>query len=359
MPSWEESGPRYSRAAAAPPPDTPMAPSESCCSSCTDVLALYLRPRHDAAPEPSSQFARPRECPERAYQAPAVTPPTGVAMSTYDESGSPSAAATPSSMRQQERNRLLPKQLESSSARELRHGAPGASGDLTSGGDVLKSPRCADADRRGSGARAAPNTPGTNLGGGGDGGSGSGCEDGGVELHLGGARTRGARGAGHRRAASGQMLAGGKLGWRGNGGGGSGGGGSHRRTCSLSDSNPLTEKLRGSRAPAVRYHHLERTSSGASEGGRGEDGAAVAAAAAVRAEAGGERAGEAGGGAVVVEQDEDDDFCPTCLEDYTVDNPKIWAECGHHFHMPCIFAWMERKDTCPMCGSKMVFPELE
>ncbi|EFJ40839.1 hypothetical protein VOLCADRAFT_69059, partial [Volvox carteri f. nagariensis] len=55
-------------------------------------------------------------------------------------------------------------------------------------------------------------------------------------------------------------------------------------------------------------------------------------------------------------QDEDDDFCPTCLEVYTPDNPKIFTECGHHFHMPCIYAWFERKTTCPMCESPMQAP---
>ncbi|KAG2445412.1 hypothetical protein HXX76_000034 [Chlamydomonas incerta] len=57
-------------------------------------------------------------------------------------------------------------------------------------------------------------------------------------------------------------------------------------------------------------------------------------------------------------QDEDDDFCPTCLEAYTTENPKIFTECGHHFHMPCIYAWLERKDTCPMCESPMQAPGL-
>lgn len=57
----------------------------------------------------------------------------------------------------------------------------------------------------------------------------------------------------------------------------------------------------------------------------------------------------------LVPQDEDDDFCPTCLEVYTQDNPKIWTSCHHHFHMPCIYEWMERKDTCPICESKMEF----
>lgn len=66
------------------------------------------------------------------------------------------------------------------------------------------------------------------------------------------------------------------------------------------------------------------------------------------------KAGGGGGGF----QDEDDDFCATCLEAYTSDNPKIFTECGHHFHMPCIYAWLERKDTCPMCGSAMNAPGL-
>ncbi|GIL90660.1 hypothetical protein Vretifemale_18357, partial [Volvox reticuliferus] len=62
------------------------------------------------------------------------------------------------------------------------------------------------------------------------------------------------------------------------------------------------------------------------------------------------------GAAFAPVQDEDDDFCPTCLEAYTSENPKIFTECGHHFHMPCIYAWLERKDTCPMCESPMQAP---
>jgi len=50
---------------------------------------------------------------------------------------------------------------------------------------------------------------------------------------------------------------------------------------------------------------------------------------------------------------EDEDVCPTCLEPYAPDNPRVVAKCGHHFHMPCIYAWMERSPTCPMCGAKM------
>lgn len=35
--------------------------------------------------------------------------------------------------------------------------------------------------------------------------------------------------------------------------------------------------------------------------------------------------------------DEDaEETCPTCLEPYTEDNPKITAECGHAFHLVSI-----------------------
>ncbi|GJN16878.1 hypothetical protein PR202_gb03903 [Eleusine coracana subsp. coracana] len=47
---------------------------------------------------------------------------------------------------------------------------------------------------------------------------------------------------------------------------------------------------------------------------------------------------------------DDEDVCPTCLEEYTPDNPKIITKCSHHFHLGCIYEWMERSDTCPICG---------
>lgn len=52
---------------------------------------------------------------------------------------------------------------------------------------------------------------------------------------------------------------------------------------------------------------------------------------------------------------DDEDCCPTCLEAYTEDNPKIFTSCGHHFHMPCIYEWNERKETCPICDTPMNF----
>lgn len=54
---------------------------------------------------------------------------------------------------------------------------------------------------------------------------------------------------------------------------------------------------------------------------------------------------------------EDEDVCPTCLEDYTSEDPKIMTKCSHHFHMGCIYEWMERSENCPVCGKEMEFDE--
>lgn len=54
---------------------------------------------------------------------------------------------------------------------------------------------------------------------------------------------------------------------------------------------------------------------------------------------------------------EDEDVCPTCLDEYTPENPKIIAKCSHHFHLGCIYEWMERSEFCPLCGKEMEFSE--
>lgn len=55
---------------------------------------------------------------------------------------------------------------------------------------------------------------------------------------------------------------------------------------------------------------------------------------------------------------DEDDNCSTCLEGYDTENPKIWTQCGHHFHLACIYEWLNRKQTCPICGLPMSFDEL-
>ncbi|VFQ63709.1 unnamed protein product [Cuscuta campestris] len=59
--------------------------------------------------------------------------------------------------------------------------------------------------------------------------------------------------------------------------------------------------------------------------------------------------------AIVPSLVEEEDVCPTCLEEYDEENPKIITKCEHHFHLACIFEWMERSDTCPVCDQEMVF----
>ncbi|XP_077223431.1 uncharacterized protein LOC143857045 [Tasmannia lanceolata] len=51
----------------------------------------------------------------------------------------------------------------------------------------------------------------------------------------------------------------------------------------------------------------------------------------------------------------EEDVCPTCLEEYTEDKPRITARCGHHFHHACILAWKKKSETCPICDQEMVF----
>ncbi|PSS33638.1 E3 ubiquitin-protein like [Actinidia chinensis var. chinensis] len=63
------------------------------------------------------------------------------------------------------------------------------------------------------------------------------------------------------------------------------------------------------------------------------------------------------GFAHIYSSSEDEDVCPTCLEEYTPENPKIVTKCSHHFHLGCIYEWMERSDSCPVCGKVMVIDE--
>ncbi|XP_073123418.1 probable E3 ubiquitin-protein ligase RHB1A [Henckelia pumila] len=55
---------------------------------------------------------------------------------------------------------------------------------------------------------------------------------------------------------------------------------------------------------------------------------------------------------------DEDDICPTCLEEYDKENPKILAKCGHHFHLSCILEWKERSNTCPVCDQEMIYERL-
>ncbi|XP_051227874.1 E3 ubiquitin-protein ligase At3g02290 [Lolium perenne] len=51
------------------------------------------------------------------------------------------------------------------------------------------------------------------------------------------------------------------------------------------------------------------------------------------------------------------DDCPICLEEYDYENPKIELQCNHNFHLGCIYEWMERSQSCPLCAKVMLFNE--
>ncbi|XP_010935775.1 probable E3 ubiquitin-protein ligase RHB1A isoform X2 [Elaeis guineensis] len=62
--------------------------------------------------------------------------------------------------------------------------------------------------------------------------------------------------------------------------------------------------------------------------------------------------------APIVSVTDDEDVCPTCLEEYDAENPRILTKCEHHFHLSCILEWMERSDTCPVCDQIMVIDHM-
>jgi hypothetical protein len=59
----------------------------------------------------------------------------------------------------------------------------------------------------------------------------------------------------------------------------------------------------------------------------------------------------------LIDDDDLDNTCPTCLESYTVENPRIQAFCGHAFHLSCIYDWLERSPYCAVCARPMMFSE--
>ncbi|MFS7974888.1 putative Zinc finger, RING/FYVE/PHD-type, Zinc finger, RING-H2-type [Helianthus anomalus] len=35
------------------------------------------------------------------------------------------------------------------------------------------------------------------------------------------------------------------------------------------------------------------------------------------------------------------------IGEYTIENPKTITKCSYHFHLGCIYEWMERSENCP------------
>ncbi|XP_009391150.3 E3 ubiquitin-protein ligase At3g02290-like [Musa acuminata AAA Group] len=56
-------------------------------------------------------------------------------------------------------------------------------------------------------------------------------------------------------------------------------------------------------------------------------------------------------------ESEDEDVCPICLEEYTYENPRIPLKCTHIYHLSCIYEWLERSESCPICSKTVQFNE--
>ncbi|ORC91710.1 uncharacterized protein TM35_000053060 [Trypanosoma theileri] len=56
---------------------------------------------------------------------------------------------------------------------------------------------------------------------------------------------------------------------------------------------------------------------------------------------------------VMASQDSvEEEVCCICLEEYTDENPALYGECKHHFHLPCLMNWKQRSNVCPMCSAE-------
>ncbi|KAE8673246.1 putative leucine-rich repeat receptor-like serine/threonine-protein kinase [Hibiscus syriacus] len=51
---------------------------------------------------------------------------------------------------------------------------------------------------------------------------------------------------------------------------------------------------------------------------------------------------------------EDEDVCPTCLDEYERENPRIVLQCSHSYHLGSIYEWMERSENRPICGKLFI-----
>ncbi|KAK1292537.1 E3 ubiquitin ligase BIG BROTHER [Acorus calamus] len=51
--------------------------------------------------------------------------------------------------------------------------------------------------------------------------------------------------------------------------------------------------------------------------------------------------------------DKEEEVCPVCLQRLVIGEEIKRMPCGHLFHGECIFRWLERSRTCPMCRFDM------
>uniref|UniRef100_A0A7S2QU42 RING-type E3 ubiquitin transferase n=1 Tax=Chlamydomonas chlamydogama TaxID=225041 RepID=A0A7S2QU42_9CHLO len=281
----------------AQPFDNPGSPAvEMQEGCCSSCFHCILKCLNISDPPETSRVQRPPPHETYQYQAPVITPPAAVALRTYEESYHEE--------REIEKNRLLPKYADSSASVVSR---TTNTRDTEAASHTGMGPSTSTAAPTHAASRPAIATDSS--------------------------RTVPVR---HRHSSSGKGLP------RSSSKG-------HRKN--MSDEGVIAGHSMGARPASPAWQPTQP----AVDAGTARDTTTSSAATAAAAAA----AVGTPGPAPLVVQDEDDEICSTCLEVYTSDNPKIFTECGHHFHMPCILEWLERKNTCPMCESPMNFPGLQ
>ena len=48
------------------------------------------------------------------------------------------------------------------------------------------------------------------------------------------------------------------------------------------------------------------------------------------------------------------DECIICLTNYTENNKCSELYCGHTYHTSCIKKWMDYREVCPLCNTKLI-----
>ena len=65
----------------------------------------------------------------------------------------------------------------------------------------------------------------------------------------------------------------------------------------------------------------------------------------------------------LVIKDEAKEFCPICYEEYSEDPNTIFIgkmkSCGHYFHFYCLWEWLERNASCPLCRGTVCLSEAD
>lgn len=46
---------------------------------------------------------------------------------------------------------------------------------------------------------------------------------------------------------------------------------------------------------------------------------------------------------------DDKELCSICLKTIKINNEIIELECKHYFHAKCIYKWLRKHSTCPIC----------